>query len=198
MMKEFVKGLFEKNPILCYLLGLCPALAVTTNVANALTMGLSVIFVLFFSNVIISLIRKIVPHQVRIASYIVVIATFVTIADIFLKANYYEMSRALGPFIPLIVVNCIILGRAEAFASRHRIVPSMLDALGMGAGFTMILCLMGAIREILGSGTLLGAKAVPEFFPQFLIMILPAGAFITLGLLVGAHKAVKMKIKGKR
>jgi len=192
-MKEFVKGLFEKNPILCYLLGLCPTLAVTTNVINALTMGLSVIFVLFLSNSIISLIRKIVPHQVRIASYIVVIATFVTIADIFLKANYYEMSRALGPFIPLIVVNCIILGRAEAFASHHGFVPSMLDALGMGTGFTLVLFVIGSIREILGSGTFLGMKAVPGFFPQFLVMILPAGAFITLGLLVGAHQALKEK-----
>ncbi|MCD6311506.1 MAG: electron transport complex subunit E [Elusimicrobia bacterium] len=197
-MKEFFKGLFKKNPILCYLLGLCPTLAVTTNVANALTMGLSVIFVLFFSNLIISIVRKAVPHQVRIASYIVVIATFVTIADIFLKANYYEMSRELGPFIPLIVVNCIILGRAEAFASRHGVVASILDALGMGTGFTLVLCFMGAVREILGSGTLLGIKAVPEFFPQFLIMILPAGAFITLGLIVGAHKAIDMKLAKKK
>ncbi|MEA2082607.1 MAG: electron transport complex subunit E [Elusimicrobiota bacterium] len=194
-MKELFKGIFEKNPILYYLLGLCPALAVTTNVKNAVTMGLSVIFVLFFSNVIISIIRKTVPHQVRIASYIVVIATFVTIADIFIKANYYEMSRALGPFIPLIVVNCIILGRAEAFASRHGVVSSMLDALGMGAGFTLVLCFMAAVREILGSGTFFGMKAVPGFFPQFLVMILPAGAFITLGLIVGLHRAVDMRIK---
>ncbi|MFH2084520.1 MAG: electron transport complex subunit E [Candidatus Omnitrophota bacterium] len=197
-MKDFLKGIFEKNPILFYLLGLCPTLAVTSNVINALTMGLSVIFVLFFSNVIISLIRKAVPHQVRIASYIVVIATFVTIADIFLKANFFEMSRELGPFIPLIVVNCIILGRAEAFASRHGLVRSMLDALGMGTGFTLVLCVMGAIREILGSGTFLGAKAVPGFFPQFLVMILPAGAFITLGLLVGAHQAIKISKNEKR
>ncbi|MFH1352359.1 MAG: electron transport complex subunit E, partial [bacterium] len=192
-MKNFVKGLFKENPILCYLLGLCPTLAVTTNAVNALTMGLGVIFVLFFSNVIISLIGKVVPKQVRIASFIVVIATFVTVTDIFLKANFPALSKALGPFIPLIVVNCIILGRAEVFASKNNLVSSALDALGMGIGFTVTLLVMGAVREILGLGTVFGITVLPGFFPKFLVMILPAGAFITLGLLVGLHEAVLKK-----
>jgi len=192
-MKNFAKGLFKENPILCYLLGLCPTLAVTTNAVNALTMGLSVIFVLFFSNVIISLMGKAVPKQVRIASFIVVIATFVTVTDIFLKANHPALSKALGPFIPLIVVNCIILGRAEAFASKNGIISSALDALGMGIGFTVTLLVMGTVRELLGMGTVFGVTVLPVFFPKFLIMILPAGAFITLGLLVGLHAAVLKK-----
>jgi len=192
-MKEFVKGLFKENPILCYLLGMCPVLAVTTNAVNALTMGLSVIFVLFFSNVIISLIRRSVPQQVRIASFIVVIATFVTVTDIFLKANFPALSKALGPFVPLIVVNCIILGRAEAFASKRKLIPSILDALGMGLGFTVTLLAMGAVRELLGMGTVFGFTVLPGFFPKFLVMILPAGAFITLGVFVGIHKAVIAK-----
>ncbi len=194
-MKEFVKGLFKENPILCYLLGMCPALAVTTNAINALTMGLSVIFVLFSSNVIISLIRRSVPPQVRIVSFIVVIATFVTVTDIFLKANFPVLSKELGPFVPLIVVNCIILGRAEAFASKRKLIPSILDALGMGLGFTVTLLAMGAVREILGMGTVFGVTVLPGFFPKFLIMILPAGAFITLGVFVGIHRAVIKKIK---
>lgn len=192
-MKEFVKGLFKENPILCYLLGMCPVLAVTTNAVNALTMGLSVIFVLFFSNVIISLIRRSVPQQVRIASFIVVIATFVTVTDIFLRANFPALSKALGPFVPLIVVNCIILGRAEAFASKRKLIPSILDALGMGLGFTVTLLAMGTLREILGMGSVFGVTVLPGFFPKFLVMILPAGAFITLGVFVGIHKAVITK-----
>lgn len=194
-MKDFTKGLFKENPILCYLLGMCPALAVTTNAINALTMGLSVIFVLFSSNVIISLIRRSVPQQVRIVSFIVVIATFVTVADIFLKANFPVLSKELGPFIPLIVVNCIILGRAEAFASKRKLIPSILDALGMGLGFTVMLLAMGAVREILGMGSVFGVTVLPGFFPKFLIMILPAGAFITLGVFVGIHRAVIKEIK---
>ena len=193
--KEFVKGFFEQNPILVFLLGLCPTLAVTTNAINALTMGLSVIFVLFFSNLLISLIRKMVPNQVRIASFIVVIATFVTIVDIFLKANFPSLSKALGPFIPLIVVNCIILGRAEAFASRNSVFLSILDALGMGLGFTITLIIMGGIREVLAFGTFFNVKVTPDFMPKFLVMILPPGAFFTLGILVGIKNAVSMRKK---
>ncbi|MCD6412880.1 MAG: electron transport complex subunit E [Elusimicrobia bacterium] len=189
-MKNFAKGLFKQNPILYFLLGMCPTLAVTTNAANALTMGLSVIFVLFFSNAIVSIIRKAVPEQVRIASFIVVIATFVTIVDIFLRANFPHLSKSLGPFIPLIVVNCIILGRAEAFASKHGLWASILDALGMGVGFTLTLLAMGSIREIFGMGTIFGVPVLPGWFPKFLVMILPAGAFITLGVLVGIHRSV--------
>jgi len=193
--KEFVKGFFEQNPILAFLLGLCPTLAVTTNAVNALTMGLSVIFVLFFSNLIISLIRKMVPNQVRIAAFIVVIATFVTIVDIFLKANFPALSKALGPFIPLIVVNCIILGRAEAFASKNGVFLSILDALGMGIGFTITLIIMGGIREVLAFGTFFNVKVAPDFMPKFLVMILPPGAFFTLGILVGIKNAVTMRKK---
>jgi len=192
-MKEFIKGIFKENPILYYLLGMCPTLAVTTNAVNALTMGLSVIFVLFFSNIAVSVIRKAVPNQVRIAAFIVIIATFVTIVDIFLKANFPALSKALGPFVPLIVVNCIILGRAEAFASKKGVGASTMDALGMGLGFTITLLVMGGIREMLGTGSCFGVKFLPVFFPKFLVMILPAGAFFTLAVLVAVHRAVLTK-----
>ncbi len=192
-MKNFTKGIFKQNPILYFLIGMCLTLAVTTNATNALTMGLSVIFVLFFSNAVVSIIRKIVPNQVRIASFIVVIATFVTIVDIFLRANFPHLSKALGPFVPLIVVNCIILGRAEAFASKNGLWASILDALGMGVGFTLTLLAMGSIREIFGMGTIFGVTVLPGWFPRFLVMILPAGAFITLAILVGIHRSILEK-----
>lgn len=183
-LKEFTKGLWGKHPIFRQLLGMCPTLAVTATVINALAMGVAVIFVLFFSTLVVSSIRKIVPHQVRIAVYTVIIATFVTIVDIFFKATYPQISRQLGPYVPLIIVNCIILGRCEAFASKNKIGTSLLDALGMGIGFSWGLFILGAIRELLGKGTILGIKILPHFYNPMILMILPAGAFLVLGGLV--------------
>lgn len=183
-LKEFTKGLWVDHPIFRQLLGMCPTLAVTTTAMNGIAMGVAVIFVLFFSSLVVSLMRKIVPHQVRIAVYTVIIATFVTIVDIFFKANYPEISRQLGPYVPLIIVNCIILGRCETFASKNRVVVSLLDALGMGLGFTWGLFILGSIRELFGNGTILGLNILPSFYNPMIIMILPGGAFLVLGGLV--------------
>jgi len=184
---EFTKGLWGENPVFRQLLGMCPTLAVTTSSVNGFSMGMATSFVLICSSTIISLIRKLIPNQVRIASYIVVIATFVTMADLFLKGNFPDISKALGPFVPLIVVNCIILGRAEAYASKHTPLQALVDALGMGVGFTLALTVLGTIREILGSGTLFGVLN----FEPWVVMILPGGAFITLGLLIGLLNFIK-------
>ncbi len=185
LLKEFTKGLWEINPTFKQILGMCPTLAVTVSAINGIAMALATTFVLFFSSLLISLIRKWIPNQVRIASYIVIIATFVTIVDLVMKAQFPDLSKALGPFIPLIVVNCIILGRAEAFASKNNPLRSMLDALGNGTGFLISLFVLGSIREIIGSRTILGYQILPNGFEPWLIMILPAGAFLTLGLMMG-------------
>ncbi|MCP4653231.1 MAG: electron transport complex subunit E [Candidatus Omnitrophica bacterium] len=190
-MKDFLKGLWGQHPVFRQLLGMCPTLAVTTSALNGISMGLAVIFVLFFSSLVVSLIKKIVPNQVRIAVYTVIIATFVTIVDIFFKANFPQISRALGPYIPLIVVNCIILGRCEAFASRCSVAKSLLDALGMGLGFTWGVFLLGSIREVLGMGTILGFQIMPQGYNHLIIMILPAGAFIVLGLLIALMNRIE-------
>ncbi len=190
----FTRGLWRENPIFRLLLGLCPTLAVTTSVENAIGMGLASTFVLFCSNSIISLIRDFVPKKVRIPAYIVVIASFVTIVDLMMHAFFFELHKSLGLFIPLIVVNCIILGRAEAFASRNRILPAMIDGLGMGLGFTLGLAALGAVREILGNGSLLGISLFGSGFQPVLVMILPPGAFLTLGiLLAGMNKLEKRR-----
>lgn len=185
LLKEFTKGLWEINPTFKQILGMCPTLAVTVSAINGIAMALATTFVLFFSSLLISLIRKWIPNQVRIASYIVIIATFVTIVDLVMKAQFPDLSKALGPFIPLIVVNCIILGRAEAFASKNNPLRSMLDALGNGTGFLISLFVLGSIREIIGSRTILGYQILSNGFEPWLIMILPAGAFLTLGLMMG-------------
>jgi Na+-translocating ferredoxin:NAD+ oxidoreductase subunit E len=185
LLREYTKGLWEINPVFKQVLGMCPTLAVTVSAINGIAMALATTFVLVLSSLIISLIRKLIPSQVRIASYIVIIATFVTIADLVMKAQFPELSKALGPFIPLIVVNCVILGRAEAFASKNTPVRALMDSLGNGTGFLLALFTIGGIREILGSGTLLGYQLMPQMFEPWLIMILPAGAFLTLGLLMG-------------
>ncbi len=183
--QEFVKGLWQENPVLVSLLGLCPTLAVTNSALNGLAMGLATAFVLICSSIMISLMRNIIPRQVRIAGYIVVIATFVTMADLFLAAFYPGLSKALGPYVPLIVVNCVILGRQEAFASRNRVHRALLDALGMGCGFLLVLFVLGSIRELLGSGSILNVQLLGAWFQPWLVMILPPGAFFTLGLLIG-------------
>ncbi len=184
--KELIKGLWRENPVFRLLLGLCPALAVTTSAINGLAMGLAVIFVLVSSNIIISSFRKFIPHQVRIATFMVIIATFVTVCDYFLAAQFPKISKALGPYVPLIVVNCIILCRAEAFASKNGVLASLFDGLGMGVGFTLSLVLLGGIRELLGTGSIFDISVVsPEIWRGWVVMILPAGAFITLGILIG-------------
>jgi len=184
--KEFLKGVWENNPVSKQLLGLCPTLAVTVSAINGIAMALATTFVLVFSSLLISTIRKLIPSQVRIASFIVIIATFVTIVDLVMKAQFPDLSKALGPFIPLIVVNCLILGRQEAFASKNNPFRSLVDALGNGFGFLIALFLLGSIREILGSGTILGYQIMYQGFETWIVMILPAGAFLTLGLLLGA------------
>ena len=191
--KNFIKGLWAENPVFRQLLGMCPTLAVTTSAINGVSMGLATSFVLICSSFIISAVRKLIPSQVRIASYIVVIATFVTIADLFLKGSFPEISKALGPFVPLIVVNCVILGRAEVFASKNNPFSALVDALGMGAGFTIALLVLGTIREILGTGTIFGFLS----FEPWVIMILPGGAFITLGILIGLMNILKDKMTKK-
>ncbi|MFH1038126.1 MAG: electron transport complex subunit E [PVC group bacterium] len=196
MISDFTKGLFKRNPVFVLLLGLCPTLAVSTSVSNAIGMGAAATFVLAFSNLIVSLIRQGVPKKIRIPCFIVVIATFVTLVELFLEAHLPGLNKSLGLFVPLIVVNCIILGRAEAFASRNPVLLSLADGLGMGVGFTLSLMLLGAIREILGSNTLLGYALVPGFRPA-MIMILPPGAFLTIGLLLGLFALIRSRREAK-
>ena len=190
---EFLKGLWDQNPAVRQLLGLCPTLAVTTSAVNGLGMGMATTFVLLCASLIISLVRKAIPPQVRIASFIVVIATFVTIVDLTMKARFPALSNSLGAFIPLIVVNCIILGRAEAFASKNNPVRSLVDALGMGLGFTATLTVLGSIRELLGNRTVFGTQLLPDVWEPWIVMILPAGAFLTLGLMLGLVNMVTRK-----
>jgi len=182
---EYTKGLWDQNPVFKQVLGMCPMLAVTVSAMNGIAMGLATTFVLVFSSLIISSIRKLIPSQVRIASYIVIIATFVTIVDLVMRAQFPALSKELGPYIPLIVVNCLILGRQEAFSSKNHPGRALMDALGMGSGFIIALTSLGAVREILGSRTLLGFQVLPDGFEPWLVMILPAGAFLTLGLMMG-------------
>lgn len=195
--KEFTKGLWDENPIFRQLLGLCPTLAVTNAVINGFAMGLATAFVLIFSSVVVSSIKKLIPNQVRIASYIVIIATFVTMADRFLAAFFYPISKELGPYIPLIVVNCIILGRQEAFSSKNTVGRSLIDALGMSLGFVLALFILSSIREILGTGTFLGYQVMGPWFKPWIIMVLPPGAFITLGILLAIALQIERKTRSR-
>ncbi|MCF7886626.1 MAG: electron transport complex subunit E [Candidatus Marinimicrobia bacterium] len=195
LIKEFTKGLWDENPVLVMLLGLCPTLAVTNSAINGLSMGLAVLFTLTSSSIIISTFRKIIPDEVRIPTFIVVIATFVTITDLTMAAKFPEISKALGPFIPLIVVNCIILGRQEAFSSKNPVGRSIIDALGMSVGFTLTLTLLGAIRELLGAGTIFQIQIMPDSFANWMVMILPPGAFLTLGFMIAGYNWINDKLK---
>ncbi|MBN2081999.1 electron transport complex subunit E [bacterium] len=195
---EFVKGVWKENPVLRLLLGMCPVLAVTTSVENGLGMGLAATFVLICSNVVVSLLRSIIPARMRIPCFIVVIAAFVTIVDLVLQGFFFELSKSLGVFVPLIVVNCIILGRAEAFAYKNGPFYSMIDAMGMGVGFTLALMTVGTVRELLGNGTWLGFAVPPFTLHPWIIMILPPGAFITLGLLVAGMNWLTQQQEAKR
>jgi len=187
---EFSKGIWRDNPVFRLLLGLCPVLAVTTSAENGLGMGLATTFVLVNSNIVVSVLRKVIPAKVRIPAFIVIIASFVTIVQLVMEAYIYSLHKSLGIFIPLIVVNCLILGRAEAFASKNSPFISIIDGVGMGAGFTLALFVLGAVREIFGSGTLLGISLFGAGYEPFLLMILPPGAFITLGLLLAGMNKV--------
>jgi len=182
---EFTKGLWKTIPPFRLVLGLCPVLAVTTSGINGMGMGLATTFVLIFSNLFVSLLRSVIPTQVRIASFIVIIASFVVIVELVMQAYFYPLFRVLGIFIPLIVVNCIILGRAEAFASKNNPVMSLADGLGIGLGFTISLFVLGSLRELFGSGTLLGINVMWESFEPFAFMLKPPGAFVALGILLG-------------
>jgi electron transport complex protein RnfE len=190
---EFVKGFWDVLPPFRLVLGLCPTLAITTAVDNGIGMGLATTFVLVFSNIIISSIKNLIPKKVRIASYIMVIATFVVIVELMMKAYFYSISEKLGIFIPLIVVNCIILGRAEAFASKNPVFLSASDGLGIGLGYTMALFLISAIREILGKGTFAGMWVMWNSFEPFSFMVQAPGAFVCLGLLLGIINLVPKK-----
>lgn len=182
--REFAKGLLKENAVFRLLLGLCPTLAVTTSAENGLGMGLATTFVLVCSNLTVALMRKLIPSKVRIPAYIVLIASFVTVVQLSMEAYVYDLYKSLGIFIPLIVVNCIILGRAEAFAGKNPVIPSIADGAGMGLGFTLALFVLGAVREVFGSGSLLGISLFGGGYVPFLLMILPPGAFITLGFLL--------------
>ncbi len=191
--KELVKGIWKENPVFILVLGMCPVLAVTTSAMNGVGMGVAATFVLLCSNIVVSLIRSIVPDRVRIPVYIVVIASFVTIVDLVMSGYFRSLHHSLGLFIPLIVVNCIILGRAEAFASKNSIFLSIADGIGMGAGFTLALVILGSIRELFGNGTIFNYQLFGGGYEPILVMILPPGAFLTLGLLTGLFAALEKK-----
>jgi electron transport complex protein RnfE len=189
-LKNFSKGFLRENPILVLLLGTCPTLAVTSSAINGLGMGLATTFVLFMSNIFISVVKDFVPDKVRIPAFVVVIASFVTIVDLLMQAYTPALSNQLGIFIPLIVVNCIVLGRAEAFAAKNNVFSSFIDGLGMGLGFTMALVTIGSIREMLGAGSIFGYKFISEGADGILVFILAPGAFITLGFLIAILKKI--------
>ncbi|MBV5312717.1 MAG: electron transport complex subunit E [Prolixibacteraceae bacterium] len=189
-LNNFSKGFLRENPILVLLLGTCPTLAVTSSATNGLGMGLATTFVLFMSNIFISVVKDFVPDKVRIPAFVVVIASFVTIVDLLMQAYTPALSNQLGIFIPLIVVNCIVLGRAEAFACKNNIFSSFIDGLGMGLGFTMALVTIGSIREMLGAGSIFGHKFIAEGADGILVFILAPGAFITLGFLIAILKKI--------
>ena len=203
--KQFSEGLFSKNPVLVQLLGMCSVLAITTSLFNGLGMGVSVTLILICSNVLISALRKVIPSQIRIAAYIVIIAGFVTIVDLLLQAFLPDLAESLGVFIPLIVVNCIILGRAESFASKNGVLASAFDGLFQGIGYTMALCVMCIIRELLGAGTFGGGilnggegiRIIPEGYPA-MQMVMPVGGFLTLGFVIAGYQYLARKLRNKK
>ena len=182
--KQLKDGLISQNPVLVQLLGMCSTMAITTSISNGFGMGISVLIILTLSNIFISLLRKIIPNEVRIACYIVVIAGFVTIVDLCLQAFFPDIAKSLGVFIPLIVVNCIILGRAEAFANKNSVAASAVDGICQGIGYTVVLVIMCAFRELLGAGTLMGIPVMPASYTPALMLVLPVGGFLCLGTLI--------------
>lgn len=190
---DFTRGLWREHPIFVLVLGMCPTLAVTTSAINGIGMGLATTFVLVCSNIVVSSIRNVIPSKVRIPSFIVIIASFVTVVDLVMNGYFHDLHKTLGLFIPLIVVNCLILGRSEAFASRKPVLDSLIDGLGMGIGFTLGLFILGAIREVLGNGSILGVTVFGGGYHPLLVMVLPPGAFITLGFLLGLMNIIEDK-----
>jgi len=196
--RVFTNGIWRENPIFVIVLGMCPTLAVSTSVENAIGMGIAASFVLIMSNIIISMIKGFIPNKIRIPCFIVVIASFVVLVELVLKAYFMPLYQALGIFIPLIVVNCIILGRAEAFASKNGVVASFFDGVGMGLGFTLALLILATIREILGVNKFFGMLFFPKGFPAAAIMILPPGGFLVVGILMGLYSWNKNRLRLKR
>lgn len=194
LMHEFTKGIVKENPVLCLILGTCPTLAVSTAAVNAIGMGVAATLVLVCSNAVISLMRRVIPDKVRIPAYITIIAGFVTIVQMLVKAYAPSIDEALGIFLPLIVVNCIILGRAEMYASKNRVLPSIIDGLGMGVGFTAALLAMGIIREFFGTGCIFGVPLTTGFIEPIIIFILPPGGFFVFGMLI----ALANKLSGNK
>ena len=186
--KQLKEGVLTNNPIFVQLIGMCPTLATSTSLKNGIGMGLAVTFVLMCSNLVISILRKFIPSKIRIAAYIVIIAGFVTVVDLTLQAYMQELSSSLGMFIPLIVVNCIILARAEAFASKNAPLPSLIDGLTMGLGFTVAISILSTVRELLGTGTIYGVQVFGQGYTPIIMMILPAGGFLTLGFLIAVFQ----------
>ncbi len=193
LLKELTKGFIRENPILVIMLGLCATLACSTSATDALGMGVAFSFVMLGSNVVVATIRKGVASQIRIPVFIIVISTFVTIVDYTLKAYFPQLSQSLGVFVPLIVVNCIVMARAEAYSSKNTVMASLMDGIGMGIGFTAIITLIGAIREVIGNGTLFGSQVMPAQYQPFIIIILPPGAFLVIGFLMVLHRKIMIK-----
>ena len=191
----FANGLFRENPLLILMIGLCSALAVTTEVANGIGMGISMTFVLLMSEVVISTFRKLIPDSIRIPVFIIVIAAFTTVIDYVLKAWFPDLSKAMGVFIPLIVVNCIIMGRVEGFASKQPLINVLFDSLGMGLGYTWVLVGISLIRELLGSGAILGAQVMPNSFQPILFFVLPPGGFFVFALFISLNIFIKSRLK---
>ena len=198
VLSEFTKGLYKENPTFRIVLGLCPVLAVTTSVKNGIGMGIATTMVLVSSNFIVSLARKLIPNNIRIPVFIVIAATFVCIVEMLMQAYAPDLYKALGIFVPLIVVNCIILGRAEAFAAKNPVLHSIADGMGMGVGFTINLIIVSAIREMIGNGSLYGMSILPSSYQPVLMMILPPGAFLTLGYLLGLSNWIDMRKKNRQ
>ncbi len=196
--KEFTKGFWEVLPPFRLVLGLCPTLAVTTSAENGIGMGLATTFVLVFSNLLVSMLRRFIPKKVRIAAYIVIIASFVVIVELLMQAYFFPLYKVLGLFIPLIVVNCIILGRAEAFASKHGIIDSIADGLGIGLGFTISLFALGSVREILGNGTWMGLHVMWAGYEPFTFMLKPPGAFVCLGTMLGLINFISLRMEARK
>lgn len=195
MIQNLTRGLWKENPLFVLVLGVCPALAVTTTAMNGLGMGVATALVLVFSNLMIAALRNFIPDKVRIPAFLLIIASFVTMTDLLMQASVPALHESLGIFVPLIVVNCLILGRAEAFAEKNRILPAVLDGIGMGLGFTLALTLTGGIREMLGSGTVFNFRLLAEDTRTLLFFILPPGAFITYGYLVALTNQIRKKNK---
>ena len=190
--KELTKGFMRENPILVIMLGLCATLACSTSATDALGMGVAFSFVMLGSNIVVATIRRLVSSQIRIPVFIIVISTFVTIVDYTLKAYFPTLSQSLGVFVPLIVVNCIVMARAEAYSSKNTVLASLMDGIGMGIGFTLIITLIGMVREVIGNGTLFGQQVMPAQYQPFMIFILPPGAFLVIGFLMALHRKIMM------